>query len=435
VSVRPRSVAVAALLCGIVAAVIVALVVPRRTEAGGPPATQAAKPIVVLPRRPVEPKRSMLQLIPVAGSVHVTAQMRDPLGGPAFAVRVFRATRLVLNGPHPRLGHGRLLSHDECAQLGRVYHGRFGWLDASRRFRPANFTYTDAPFLCEDHWRDARSAPQVKLTTLITDPNSSSAHQLESLAWGFGGGLTKKVALSGASHLTPKLGAEGAFLVRVPIGVRAAELQAHFEYEGRAPVAVPFGFAGGTRVPGTGRVRAIPGTAVIEARAPDPGGGLPWGVLGYQTSRGYCVTQPGRVVDDRVGTVDFVLGTFNDIWDVGRQCGASLDRLPPDWPAGFGAMIGGGLTPQSDDPTSDPTTGRTALRALPGRTVVYGVARPGVRQLTIESPRDVRTLIPSPRAHSFIVVYDGTFPTGKLTLTGTMADGSKKTVTQPAGFG
>jgi hypothetical protein len=432
--VRARSVAAAAIAFGVLAAVVVALVVPKRTEASRSQA-QSQKPIVVLPRRPIKAQRSMLELIPVPGSVHVTSHMPDPLGGPPFAIRVFHARRLVLNGPHPRLGHGRLLSTDECAQLGRIYHGQFGWLDAARRFRPANFAYADAPWLCGDHWRDARSAPQLRLTTLITDPNAQSAHELESIAWGFGGGLTTKVTLSGAAQATPALGTHGAFLARVPLSVRANELQARFEYRGRAPVSAPFGFSGGTRTPGETRARAIPGTAVVEARAPDPGGGLPWGVLGYRTDRGYCVTQPGRIVDDHVGTVDFVLGTFNDIWDAGRQCGATVDRLPPNWPVGIGEMFGGGLTPQSLDPTSDPLTGRTALRTLPGRTVLYGIARPGVRAVTIDSPRDVRTLIPSPRAHSFIVVYDGTFPTGRLKLTGTMADGSKKTVTQPAGFG
>jgi len=244
--------------------------------------------------------------------------------------------------------------------------------------------------------------------------------------------------LTGVPTRTPALGPEGVFLAPAPVGVRADELTAHFAYRGRTPQTVPFGFLAGTRH-GRGqigdRARPVAGTAVIEARAPDPGGGVAWGVLGYRTTNHhYCVTQPGRVVDSRVGMVNFVLSTFEDIWDVGRQCGATMNGLPKDWPVGVGSMFGGGLTPQDLDPTAVPESGRVKLRTLPRRTVLYGVARPTVRQVTIESPRDVRTIIPSPRAHSFIVVYDGAFPTGKMKLTATMADGSHQTVRQMAGF-
>jgi hypothetical protein len=159
-------------------------------------------------------------------------------------------------------------------------------------------------------------------------------------------------------------------------------------------------------------------------------------VLGYRSNKGsYCVSQPGRVVGNRVGTVNFVLDTFNDIWEIGRQCGASMEALPPDWPVGIGSTFGGGPMSPDLDPTTDPDGGRIELRTLPGRTVLYGVARPNVREVTLESPRDVRTLIPSARAHSFVVVYDGTFPTGNFKLTAMMADGSQKTVRQIAGLG
>ena len=432
---RARSLAAIAVLFGVVAAIVVALAVPTRSTGDTTPPAQ--NPIVVVPRRSAKPVRGQLLLVPQRGTVRIVARMSDPLGGPPFAVRVFRAERRVPNGPHPSIENSRLLGHELCAQLGRVYRGQFGWLDPRRRFRPGNFSYFDAPILCGDRWGDERSAPLVQLTTLISDPSAEAARELQSLVWGFGGRLTRGVTLTGLTDKSPALAREGVFLARAPLGARANELRARFVYARRAPQRVSFGFIAGTRR-GPGhigdRVQPIPGTAVVEARAPDPGGGLAWGVLGYRTSRGYCVTQPGRVVDDRVGTVNFVLGTFSDIWDVGRQCGASMDGLPPDWPVGVGSSFGGGLMPQSLDPTADPQTGRIARRTLRGRTVIYGVARPTVRQVTIETPRDGRTLIPSKRAHSFIVVYDGTFPTGQLKLTAKMADGSHKTVRQIAGF-
>jgi hypothetical protein len=57
-----------------------------------------------------------------------------------------------------------------------------------------------------------------------------------------------------------------------------------------------------------------------------------------------------------------------------------------------------------------------------------------VREVTIKSPRDVRTVLPSPRAHVFLVVYDGLFPTGDFVLTSMFADGSHVTQRIHAGF-
>lgn len=71
--------------------------------------------------------------------------------------------------------------------------------------------------------------------------------------------------------------------------------------------------------------------------------------------------------------------------------------------------------------------GRIALRTLPGRTVIYGLARPDVREITIESPRDVRTIVPSARAHAFIVVYDGSFATGETVFRITFKNGTHAT--------
>jgi hypothetical protein len=59
---------------------------------------------------------------------------------------------------------------------------------------------------------------------------------------------------------------------------------------------------------------------------------------------------------------------------------------------------------------------------------VLGSARADVRSITIATPRDVRTLVPSSPAHAFIAVYDGSFPTGKIVTTAHFADGSSRVV-------
>lgn len=46
--------------------------------------------------------------------------------------------------------------------------------------------------------------------------------------------------------------------------------------------------------------------------------------------------------------------------------------------------------------------------------------------MTIATPRDVRTIIPSARAHAFIVAYDGSFPTGVIVMTSTFKDGTTR---------
>jgi hypothetical protein len=66
-------------------------------------------------------------------------------------------------------------------------------------------------------------------------------------------------------------------------------------------------------------------------------------------------------------------------------------------------------------------------------TTIQGVARPDVESITFASPRDVRTLRPSPRAHAFLVLYDGTFPTGEITMTSRFTDG--RTTTESIEFG
>jgi hypothetical protein len=46
-----------------------------------------------------------------------------------------------------------------------------------------------------------------------------------------------------------------------------------------------------------------------------------------------------------------------------------------------------------------------------------------VTAVTLETPRDVRTLIPGGPAHAIIAVYDGTFTTGTVTVTAHFRDG------------
>jgi hypothetical protein len=62
-------------------------------------------------------------------------------------------------------------------------------------------------------------------------------------------------------------------------------------------------------------------------------------------------------------------------------------------------------------------------RTLPGRTIITGLAQSDVVSVTLQTPRDVRTLRPSGPRHALIVVYDGEFFSGALTATIVLRDG------------
>ncbi len=129
------------------------------------------------------------------------------------------------------------------------------------------------------------------------------------------------------------------------------------------------------------------------------------------------MTQAARIVGDRSRTPDLALGTLREIRPGTSNCPGSRGSLTPARPVALsGEFAGGG--PARAGPQ------RIARRTLPGRTVLSGVARDDVARVTIATPRDVRTLIPSSGAHAFVVVYDGTFPTGEGTLTAAFEDGS-----------
>jgi hypothetical protein len=55
--------------------------------------------------------------------------------------------------------------------------------------------------------------------------------------------------------------------------------------------------------------------------------------------------------------------------------------------------------------------------------VFNGPAAPGVVAVTLETPRDVRTLIPSGPTHAIMAVYDGSFPTGGVRILARFKDG------------
>jgi hypothetical protein len=168
-------------------------------------------------------------------------------------------------------------------------------------------------------------------------------------------------------------------------------------------------------------------TETVAVQAPDPAGGEPWGLIATRGDRGgVCLSFPGRLVGTRIGTVDRRLDVFLPSFMMGLvRCPDSARKPTRAFPLRLDTStfsIGG------DDPR-----GRIERRVLDDRTLFSGRVHKDVASVTIRTPRDVRTLIPSGPAHVILAVYDGHFPTGKVTATAHFKDGKEVTRSVYAG--
>jgi hypothetical protein len=134
-------------------------------------------------------------------------------------------------------------------------------------------------------------------------------------------------------------------------------------------------------------------------------------------------TQPGQLIDGRLANVDPSTGFLRFGY---RATGAPgfRDRAHPLWFA---------QAPTLRAVSPAPSAEQVARRTLPGRTVIYGVAAKGVRTVTLRTPRDVRTVRPSASGGLFLVVYDGLFTQGRITVTAN-GPGIHAVLQRPAAF-
>lgn len=432
--------ALTAALTGLLVAVAVAALVPRTQPSGA--ATRAGPdPLVPVPApagdpahpqtRPgrAEPRRAGLVRLRAVGPVAIEARMPDRRGGPAWAVRTFRAERYV----HER-GRDHPISTGACAQLGRLWRGRFGWVDATNTFRPARISVVGAPWWCGSRTPDLRGDPELQVVTRITDPRVGAARITQAVVWGIVGSAGRASVTIDGSPVGTATGEHGTFLAAAPSDhAPAVELVA--AYPGRAAVHRAVSFRADAERQARQLARVIPSRPrlpapalpqrgarpTVELRLPDPDGGLPWGMSAARAEGGgWCRSDLARVVGERAGDVDYLLGTFTDAGPSLSGCPAPGRPPTRATPLAFGYTAGAGV---ADEIGADPLAGRTARRTQRGITEYYGTADPDVRTITIATPRDVRTIRPSTRAHAFAAVYDGSFPTGQVVLTATFADG------------
>jgi hypothetical protein len=404
-----------ALAIGVLAGVIAAIAIPRTRAAEQQPLGPAGVLRTASALR--HPGHLGYIDLRLRGLTQIETRAKDPRGGPDWAVRVFYADRVV-PADDRRPGVNPVIGHDLCAQLGRLYHGQFGWLNATGTFRPVAIDTYGAPTTCGSRLPDLHGEPFFDIVIPITDPRRPEAHAKQLVAWGLAGSGAKTIQLRlGSSTSRTPHTAHGAFLAIGAPQLPSKDVTATISYAGGHTVHLPRAF--NDHSPASGAM-------VLSGRAPDPNGGLPYALLSNAT----CTQWGSRILDeDRFGDVDYRLDTFRDLRPSGgAACGGSPEQDAKafrKYPVLLG--YGGGGEPQEG---SEP--GRIARRTQRGSTVITGRAAPGVVAVTLETPRDVRTLVPGGPAHAIIAAYDGTFQTGAITIIARYRDGHTKTVRLPS---
>jgi hypothetical protein len=284
--------------------------------------------------------------------------------------------------------------HGRCAEL--------GWLAADGSFGARRRDGSVAPRpLGEQGGMCAGEGAGHNFAQLLDDGSAYDPKVIGSVVWGHVTTGDRPVVIEGLERdVTARPDEQGLFLVvteqteRPPRGVGPRE---SFN-RGFRPDPV------------------VPGSVRIVARAPDPAGLQPYGIMEWEQRPGTTCTHEGQIVGDVAGSIVPDPGLFHPFpMHEGGACGPAAGD--PTFPVTFG--FGGGI---GDSGPGKRTPGEIARRTLPGRTVLSGRAQEGVRRVIVQTPRDVRAFRPGPGG-AFLIVYDGTFATGTITVAAELDDG------------
>ncbi|MDP1847878.1 MAG: hypothetical protein Q8K79_08805 [Solirubrobacteraceae bacterium] len=358
--------------------------------------------------------------LPPHGPVKIAARAADPGGGAAWAVRRF-VTR-------------QREATFACLQLGRLDGTRFGWIAPGRPFRLARFDQVDIPTSCGGKFH--AGMPSLSVATLTTDASNGLPQPDRTIIWGALPPRAASARLSDGTRLDR--GADGVVLVVLPgrpLGTPrlTGTLRLTSGASRRFAYPRPGVFPPRTLRGRDGKVRPVPprggsplrDRARVAVRAPDPAGGAAWGIVTAPSTRGgTCRSAPARIVGNRPASVNPRLGLATPDPFADLQCS---DRRPPS--AAHPLRMDVHLT---SIPQEDPT-GTVQLRRLNDRTVLHGRTTADVRAVTITTSRDIRTLVPDPRTHTVLAVYDGRLPGEQVKTTATLRNGRRVTVLQSSG--
>ena len=417
------------IILGLLAGVVAAIAIPRHhadaeANATATPSGHPAVPHdqVLRVGRAESATQGSATLRPV-GPVTIEATAHDPHGGPDWAVRVYRGER-VSTPRFRRPGTDGVIGHLRCAQLGRIHDGAFGWLDARGTFCPTPPQWGTSSVVCAT---PNAPAPLIGTLSPITDPDASAARVRSTIVWGMAGPDARavRIKVSNISATTQRATPHHAFLMALPARFGQHDVHVGVVYDNGHTASGP---------PNASRVTLV-------ARAPDPNGGLPYALIRAPspiTGMGgdACLFGGGaRVVGDRAGSVDYRRDVLNEleVSGGGGGCGdgAQMAQALRKMTCLPGVTSGTGDTAGEGGDTGG--TGRVARRTQRGVTTITLRCAPGVDRVTLQTPRDVRTLVLSGSGgtRAALAVYDGRFTTGGIRWTAHFRDGHTKTGAVP----
>jgi hypothetical protein len=165
------------------------------------------------------------------------------------------------------------------------------------------------------------------------------------------------------------------------------------------------------------------GARLLSLRAPDPAGGLPWGMRIIHTTRGLICVQIGRVYDNQLGE----LGVDGAFHDDGRFHPLPTDALPGDIANVAGWMAGNCASPgaiYSGDSVGLELSAATSPRPGAGvpadrREISFGLLGVHAVSITYREGSQTRTQPVLPGVGAYLVVqrYTSGRPLGSLSET------------------
>jgi hypothetical protein len=360
-------------------------------------------------------------LQPQVSNTRIVARVPDPAGGPDWALRLADVVHRRVERPSRSLAGTKISGRARCVQLGRMQGETFGWVYGAGGFRP--LVHDDQLALCHSPKREEPYARMVAALAIGADP--SAPRVTANAIYGFVPGA-KAAAVTGTEGADgPAEGADGAFL-------RVVGRQAR-QRPGAKLGDVPL--LAGRPIPAERAHRyphMLPETEVLEAPAPDPAGGPSWAIQVVQSREGRpCVGSPVQVVEGRGGSVDLERALFSP-WSLPQSTCRRLDA-ELHGPCDFS---GGGYS--SGYKATDPFLARAAIerRVFAGRWVLRGECREDVERVTIATPRDTRTLVPSAVGHAIVAVYEsGGYVDGNMVFTMHLRGGRTVSGEFPFAFG
>lgn len=332
---------------------------------------------------------------PITSTIRRQLHATDPAGGPAWTLESWQAHP----APGLRFGNGR-------APLGRFYCEQAGILAGGRLTQP-NPGGKPQPLTIGDAFcNQAATAPFLFAQAYLSNPSAYAPIPLRVVLSGFVPPAATHALLLGDGAPRPlALDQNGGFLTVIP--------GRFWDTTMRVSARLP-----------TGRTVTSSdhpqGTAAPQATAPDPDGGPPWGFRAGPTN----FDMYGQVIENRL--VAIAPGSSDGQFEPGPvEFGGGQGKLPRPNPLELFPQ------PLLDAGATTITAPEVQRRTLPGRTLIAGLAAPDVASVTISTPRDVRTLVPTGPDHAFIVVYDGYFYDSTVTATAVLKDGHTETQTVP----